>query len=297
MEAIASLSNALAGIVDAVGPSVVRVEARHRLPASGIIWAADGVIVTAAHVIEHDEHIRVGLADGQAVPAMLVGRDPTTDVAALRVEASNLRPPVWSEPHAGRAGHLVLSLGRPGRTIRATLGMLSAVADNWQAPSGAQIDRYLQTDTRLAPGFSGGPLADATGNVLGMNTSGLLRRAALTVPVPTLRRVVETLLTHGRMRRGYLGIGAHPVRLPVGLRADSGQQTGLLLVSVEPDSPAERAGLLLGDVILGLGEAKIHHLNDLTGLLTDEWIGQPIPARILRSGTLKDLTIEVGERR
>jgi len=130
MESIVSLSNALAAIVDAVGPSVVRVEARHRLPASGIIWAADGVIVTAAHVIEHDEHIRVGLADGQAIPAMLVGRDPTTDVAVLRAEASNLRPPAWSEPHAARAGHLVLSLGRPGRTIRATLGMMSAVADN-----------------------------------------------------------------------------------------------------------------------------------------------------------------------
>ncbi len=297
MEAIANLSDTLAGIVDKVGPSVVRVEARHRLPASGTVWSADGVIVTADHAVERDEHIRIGLANGDTVSASLAGRDPTTDIAVLRADAQGLTLPEWTEPGGVRVGHLVLSLGRPGRTIRAAHGMISAVADTWRAPSGAEIDRYIQTDARLARGFSGGPLADASGKVVGLNTSGLLRWAALTVPVPTLRRVVDTLITHGRVRRGYLGIGAQPVRLPAALRQQLGQETGLLLVSVESGSPAERGGLLLGDVILSIGGTAIHHLNDLTGLLTAERIGASVPARVLRSGVMRELAVEVGERR
>jgi S1-C subfamily serine protease len=297
MEALAGLSEAFAGIVDRVGPAVVRVEARHRLPASGVVWSADGLIVTADHAVERDEHIRIGLANGDIVAATLVGRDPTTDIAVLRAEAPGLTPPEWTEPGGIRVGHLVLSLGRPGRTIRATLGMISAVADNWRAPSGAQVDRYIQTDVGLARGFSGGPLADASGRVLGVNTSGLLRWASLTVPVPTLRRVVDTLLAHGRIRRGYLGIGAQPVRLPQGLRAQLGQNTGLLLVSVESDSPAERGGLLLGDVILSLGGMAVLHHDDLMSLLAADRIGTNVPARILRGGGVKELAVEIGERR
>ena len=297
MEALATLSNTLAGMVDTVGPSVVRVEARHRLPASGIVWSADGIVVTADHAVERDEHIRVGLASGESVGAALVGRDPTTDIAVLRAEVQDLTPPEWTEPGGVRVGHLVLSLGRPGRTIRARLGMISAVADNWRAPSGAQIERYIQSDAGPARGFSGGPLVDASGEVVGLNTSGLLRWASLTVPVPTLRRVVDTLLTHGRVRRGFLGIGAQPVRLPPGLRQQLGEETGLLLVSVEPDSPAGRGGLLLGDVILSLGGVAVHHHDDLTGLLTADRIGTTLPARILRGGAVKELAVEVGERR
>ncbi len=297
METITSLSNTLSGIVDKVGPSVVRVEARHRLPASGTVWSADGVIVTADHAVERDEHIRIGLAGGDTISATLVGRDPTTDVAVLRAESQGLTLPEWTEPGGVRVGHLVLSLGRPGQTIRAALGMISAVTDTWRAPSGAQIDRYIQTDARLARGFSGGPLVDASGKVVGLNTSGLLRWAALTVPVPTLRRVVDTLITHGRVRRGYLGVGAQPVRLPAPVQQQFGQETGLLLVSVEPGSPAERGGLLLGDVILSIGGIVIHHLNDLTGLLTAERIGAGVPVRILRSGAARELAVEVGERR
>ncbi len=297
MEAIVSLSNTLAGIVDKVGPSVVRVEARHRLPASGTVWSADGIIVTADHAVERDEHIRIGFANGETASAALIGRDPTTDIAVLRAESQGLILPEWTEPGGVRVGHLVLSLGRPGRTVRATLGMISAVADAWRAPSGAQIDRYIQTDARLARGFSGGLLADTSGKVVGLNTSGLLRWASLAVPVPTLRRVVDMLITHGRVRRGYLGIGAQPVRLPAPLQQQLGQETGLLLVSVESGSPAERGGLLLGDVILSIGGVIIHHLNDLTGLLTAERIGASVPARILRSGVARELAVEVGERR
>jgi len=297
VEAMTSLSNTLAGIVDKVGPSVVRVEARHRLPASGTVWSADGVIVTADHAVVRDEHIRIGLAGGETVSAVLIGRDPTTDIAVLRADSRGLTLPEWTEPGGVRVGHLVLSLGRPGQTIRATLGMISAVADTWRAATGAQIDRYIQTDVRLARGFSGGPLVDESGKVVGLNTSGLLRWAALTVPVPTMRRVVDTLITHGRVRRGYLGIGAQPVRLPAPLQQQLGQEMGLLLVSVEPGSPAERGGLLLGDVILTIGGVVIHHLSDLTSVLIAERIGVSVQARILRSGAVRELAVEVGERR
>jgi serine protease DegQ len=297
VELLSNLSAALAGIVEATGPSVVRVEARRRFPASGTVWAADGLVVTADHAVEHEEHIRVGLADGRLLAATLVGRDPTTDIALLRVEAGALAPAAWGDPAAARAGHLVVSLGRPGRAVRARLGMLSAVADNWRAPSGAEIGRYLEVDTGPSPGFSGGFAVNAAGKALGLQTSALVRRASLVVPVTTLRRVVETLLTYGRVRRGYLGIGAQPVRLPARLREDLGQDAGLLLVSVEPGSPAEESGLLLGDVILGFGGDKTHHLQDLMRLLGADRIGIPMPLRILRGGVMREASIVIGERK
>lgn len=296
MELLTNLSAALAGIVEATGPSVVRVEARRRFPASGTVWAADGLIVTADHAVEHDEHIRVGLDDGPSLAGTLVGRDPTTDIALLRVDARALAPVSWGDPAAARAGHLVLSLGRPGHAVRARLGMLSAVADNWRAPSGAEIGRYLEIDARPSPGFSGGFAVTAAGEALGLVTSALVRRASLVVPVTTLRRVVDTLLTYGRVRRGYLGIGAQPVRLPARLRDDLGQDAGLLLVSVEPGSPAEDSGLSLGDVILGIGGDTIQHPQDLMPLLGADRIGIPMPLRILRGGVARDASIVVGER-
>ena len=296
MELLSNLSGALAGIVEATSPSVVRVEARRRFPATGTVWAAEGLIVTADHAIEHEEHIRVGLPDGRSVAATLVGRDPTTDIALLRAETDGLAPAAWGDPASARTGHLVLSLGRPGRAVRARLGVLSAVADNWRAPSGAEIGRYLEVDTGPAPGFSGGPATNAAGDALGMQTSALLRRASLVVPVTTLRRVVDTLLTYGRVRRGYLGIGAQPVRLPGRLREELGQEAGLLLISVEPGSSAEGAGLLLGDVILGFGGGRIYHLQDLMGLLGADRIGTAMPVRILRGGVVREMSVVVGER-
>ncbi|MDR7550337.1 MAG: trypsin-like peptidase domain-containing protein [Armatimonadota bacterium] len=296
VSSVVDLSRALAGIAEAVGPSVVRVEARGRLPASGIVWSPEGLVVTADHVIEDDEHIRVGLPDGAVAGATLAGRDATTDLAVLRADARGLRPAVWTDPDRARVGHLVVSLGRPGRTARAALGMLTAVAEAWRGPGGAIIDRYLQIDRRLPPGFSGGPLADGDGAVLGLTTAGLLRDAVLAIPAPTVRRVVETLLAHGRIPRGYLGIGAQPVRLPAGLRQALGQESGLLAVSVEPGSSAERAGLQLGDVLLRLGETTVRHPGDLMAMLGAERIGATLVARLLRGGTVQEVAVTVGER-
>jgi len=238
------LSDALAAAVEAMGPAVVQVEARRRLPASGVVWSSDGIIVTAHHVVRRDENISVGLSDGKTVPAALVGRDPTTDLAVLRAQTAGLTPPAWADPESLQVGHLVLALGRPSRTVQATLGIVSALGQDWRTPAGGRLDRYLQTDVVMYPGFSGGPLVDASGQVLGLNTSALLRGISLTVPGSTLRQVVETLLAHGRVRRGYLGIAAQPVRLPEAVAKSIGQETGLLLVRAVASSPAEKGGLL-----------------------------------------------------
>jgi S1-C subfamily serine protease len=311
-EILQDLSDALAATVKAAGSSVVRVEARRRLPASGIVWSSDGVIVTAYHVIERDENISVGLPDGQSVPATLVGRDPTTDLAVLRAQVltpsgaqapttSGAQVPSLTQPTLANldnlhVGHLVLALGRPGRTAQATLGIVSALGESWRTPAGGQIDRYLQTDVVMYPGFSGGPLVDAAGQVLGLNTSALLRGIGLTVPAPTLSEVVQTLLTHGRVRRGYLGVGAQPVRLPAGLGQQLGQETGLLLVSVEPGSPADQGGLLLGDTIVAFDEQPVRHMDDLLALLSSDRVGETMPVRIVRSGQVQELKVVVGER-
>ena len=296
-EILSSLSDELAQVVAGAGPVAVRVEARRRLSASGIVWSTDGTIVTALHAVERDENISVGLPDGGTIPATLVGRDPTTDVAVLRVAATDLAATTWSDVDNARVGHLVLALGRPGGSVMATLGVISALDETWRTPAGGQIYRYLQTDVVMYPGFSGGPLVDATGRVLGLNTSALLRGIALAVPSSTLRRVVESLLSHGRIRRGYLGIGAQPVRLPEALTQEFSQETGLLVFSVAPDSPAEKGTLLLGDIIVALDGHPTRHLDDLLTRLNGDSVGAKLPVRIVRGGQGQKLVVTIGERK
>jgi S1-C subfamily serine protease len=294
-EILSGLSQALAETVAAAGPYTVRVEGRDRTPASGILWSGDGVIVTAHHVLERDEEISVGLADGSTLPATLVGRDPTTDLSVLRVQASGLPAPVRAEADGLRVGHLALALGRPGRNVRATLGIVSALGQSWRTPAGGTLDRYLQTDLAMYPGFSGGPLVDVSGAVVGLNSSALLRGVTITVPVGTIDRVAQSLLAHGRVRRGYLGIGTQPVRLPEATARQVGQDTGLLLVSVEPGSPAERGRLFLGDVLVSLAGQPVRHLDDLFTLLSADRVGHPVPVRLLRGGQVQELSVTVGE--
>lgn len=296
MTVLANISDDLSRLVSDRAPSVVRVEARHRAPSSGVVWSSDGVIITADHSVERDDEIRIGLPTGDTVSATLAGRDPSTDVAVLRADTAGLAPAAWADGAAAKVGHLVLALGRPGKTIRARLGVMSALGDAWRAPTGGEFDRYLETDVGMAFGFSGGLLLDASGGALGMNTAGLLRRTAVAVPAATLRRVVEALLAHGRMRRGYLGIGAHPVRLPGAMRDQLGQRTGVIVISVEPGSPADRSGIVLGDVIVALAGTPVRHLDDVVSGLGADSIGSPIPVRLLRAGAILDLSVTVTER-
>jgi S1-C subfamily serine protease len=256
------------------------------------------MIVTANHVVRRDENLRVGLPDGETVSAALIGRDPTTDLAVLQAEASGLSAPIWTPAQATtmQVGYLVVALGRPGRTVQATLGIVSALGDSWRTPIGGVIDRYMQTDVLMYPGFSGGPLVDVSGQVMGLNTSAILRGISLTVPASTVSKVVEGLLIHGRVRRGYLGVSTQLVRLPPALAEELEQETGLLLVSVEPDSPADEGGLVLGDTIVAFDGSSVRQHDDLLALLNADRVDQTALLRIIRSGQVQELEVTVGER-
>jgi S1-C subfamily serine protease len=294
-EILSNLSDALAAAVETAGKSVVRVEGRRRLPASGVVWSADGVVVTAHHVVEQDENIEIGLADGSSIKATVAGRDPTTDIAVLRARANGLTPASWADPGDLKVGHLVLALGRPGETVMATFGIVSALSKDWRMPTGGKLDYYLQTDVVMYPGFSGGPLVDVAGRALGLNSSALLRGISITVPATDLRSTVETLLAHGRVRRGYLGVGAQVVRLPAPLASQLNQETGLLLGSVEAGSPAEHAGLFMGDTIVALDGQPVRHLDDLLALLSGDRFDKAAPARIVRGGQVMEVSVVIGE--
>jgi S1-C subfamily serine protease len=312
-DALSSLSEALVGAVDAASPSIVRVEARRRLPASGIVWSADGVIVTSNHVVERDEGIEIGLHGGQVVSATLVGRDPSTDIAVLRADSKGLTAAAWSDD--ARVGHLVLALGRPGPQVQATLGVVSALGEaRTESPSPRRerrgrrghfgdvrmslgdLSQFIQTDVVMYPGFSGGPLVGANGQVLGLNSSGLMPGISLTVRTNTIRRVVETLLAHGRIRRGYLGVGVQPARLPEKLAEELDQETGALVVSVEPGSPADQGGLFLGDTIVSLDGQAVADLDDLLASLNGDHVGKAVAIRIVRGGQVQEVRATIGER-
>jgi len=294
---LTQISEDLASLVKNLDPSLVRVEARRRLPATGMIWSADGLILTAHHVVTKPEGIRVGLSDSRTVDARLIGRDPTTDLALLQVQEQGLVPPAWADPDGTdlSVGHLVVALGRPGRTVRAALGVISALGDPWRSPGGGWIDRYLHIDMVMYPGFSGGPLVNAAGQVVGLNTSALLRNMSVTVPVATMHRVGAMLRDHGRIRRGFLGVSTQPVRLPANIVAQLGQETGLLLTAVEPGSPAEQGGLVLGDTLVGLDGTGMRQHDDLIAFMAPDRIGKTVSVQLLRGGQLQGLPVVIGE--
>ncbi|GIK56124.1 MAG: PDZ domain-containing protein [Chloroflexi bacterium] len=292
---LVDLSNQFAEVVKSAGQSVVRVEGRRRIPASGIVWSADGLIITASHVVARDEGIRVGLADGNSLDAALVGRDPSTDLAVLRVDAT-LTPLAEANKQDVAVGNLVLALARPGRSVQVAWGIISALGDSWRTGGGGIIDRYVQTDLVMYPGFSGGPLVGADGSLLGLNTSALARGVSVAAPTMTLARVADTLLAHGRIRRGYLGVSTQRVHLPEALRGTVGQKRGLLVVSVETDSPAEKGGLTLGDTIVAVAGIAVQNHDDLLAALSGDKIGTAVPLTILRGGQVQTQEVVVGER-
>ena len=291
-----SLSADLANAVENAGKSLVRIEARRRQTATGIVWSADGLIVTAHHVVERDDNIRAGLPDGTVVAAQLVGRDPTTDIAVLRVQAEGLTPATWAEPETVRVGQLVLAVGRPDAAPQASLGVVNVLDDAWRTMAGGTVDAYVQTDVVMFPGFSGGALVGANGAFIGMNSSLLARGASVTLPAVTLRRVADSLKVHGRVKRGFLGVNAQGVRLPVTLAESLDQETGLLLAAVESGAPAEAAGMMVGDILVTLDGQPVRHMDDLMALLSSDRVGKAVPVRVVRGGQVTDSTVTIGER-
>jgi S1-C subfamily serine protease len=295
-EVLQSLSNALAASVETVSASLVRVDARRRFGATGIVWSADGVIVTANHVVERDDNITVALPNGQIATATLVGRDPSTDLAVLRIQnAPTLTVPTWGEPGELKVGHIVLAIGRFEERSMATMGIVSALESGARLPAGMQIDTLLQTDVVMYPGFSGGPLVGVDGKIYGLNSSGLMRGVSMAIPVPTLRRVVTTLVTHGKVKRGYLGVGVQFVRLPEGLAKELSQETGLLAMSVEPNGPANGV-LFMGDTVVGIAGKPVRDPEDLIGALSSDLIGKQTSVRIVRGGQTQEVQVTIGER-
>ena len=293
---LTELSAALATAVSQADSGIVRVEGRRRLGATGIVWSAEGLILTANHVVRQDEGLSVGLPDGSRVAASLVGRDPSTDLAVLKAEASGLTPLTEGNKQELGVGNLVLALGRPGRTVQATLGIVSALGEGWRTRLGGQIDRYLQTDVVMYPGFSGGPLVDAAGQLIGLNTSALGRGVSLTIPTPTLARVADALQAHGRVQRGYLGVSTQRVHLPDDLKAELEQKRGLLVVSVEKESPAAKAGLTMGDTLVSFADNAVQSHDDLLALLAGDVVGTAVSAKFVRGGQVHTTEITVAAR-
>ena len=290
---LAALSRRVADLTTERAAHVVRVEGRHRGPASGVVWSSDGLVLTTHHALERDEEIEIGLPSGETAAAELVGRDPTTDLALLRVSGGLSAAP-WSDEPV-RAGELVVALARPGRSPRAALGLVARASGEFRGAGGGRIDRWLETSLPLAPGLSGALVLGAPGAGVGIATAGLVRGAAMIVPPATLRRVTAALVAHGAVRRGFLGVTTIPIRLG-GAAPRAGQAAGLLVSSVEEGSPADRAGVLLGDALLALGGEPVRHAGDLLPLLEEDRIGQPVSVRLLRAGEVRELSVTVGAR-
>jgi S1-C subfamily serine protease len=293
---LTQLSSRIAALAAEAARHVVRVEGRRRGPASGLAWSPDGVVIAPHHALPRDEGIEVGLPAGEVAAAEVVGRDPTTDVAVLRVRAALAPAPFPADDAPFAAGELVLAVSRPGKSPRVALGLLSRAAGEFRAAGGGRVDRFLETTLELHPGFSGGLVLRADGTAAGLATSGLVRGAAMVLPAATLRRVVAALLAHGEIRRGYLGLATFPVALPPALRDATGEEVALLVSRVEPESPAARAGILLGDAVLSFGGEAMQDPGELLALLGEERIGDTVAVRLLRGGEVRDVQVTVGVR-
>ncbi len=293
---LSSLSDELVSLVAQVEKSVVQVDARDRQTASGVVWSAEGLIVTADHVVQREEGLRVGLPDGRTVNATLVGRDPNTDLALLKAEATGLTAATWGDVAEPGVGQLILAVARPSGKPMATIGVVSAFSSA-STRRGQSID-VIQTDVTLYPGFSGGALVDARGQIVGLNSSALARGVSTAIGVGTVRRVLGALATTGRVKRGYLGVGLQPVPLPTGIQQALGreQATGLLALGVEPNSPADLGGVILGDIFVAVAGRPVTDMEELQHELGGDRVGQATPFQIVRGGQVQTVQVTIGER-
>ena len=293
MQTLVSLSNDLASAVERAARAVVTVHARPRLPSTGVLWRS-GFIVTADHTVRLESDIRVTWTDGHTAPATLVARDPGTDLAVLRVSEADRPAAELGDSGALRVGHLALAVGYGPR---ASWGVISAAGGAWRTWRGGDVDRLLRVDLVLYPGFSGGPLVEAGGAVVGIVTSGLSRQLELAVPASTVSRVLDELTTRGRVSRGYLGVGLQPVALTEAFkRLAPGADMGLMVVSLETEGPAARAGLLLGDVLTALEGTPLHDPGDVTAGIAGRPVGSAVRVSLIRAGSPLDVTVTLGER-
>jgi len=275
-----ALSSEFASAIDRAGLSVVAVHARRRIPSSGVQWRP-GIIVTADHTVEKDEEISVTLPDGRRVPATLAGRDPSTDIAILKIDAGNLAVAEKADGAAAKAGHLLLAAGRTAEgATRAASAMVGVTGPAWRTWQGGQLDLTIRLDRRLHPNLSGGPSLDDQGRVLGINTSGLSRLASVVIPASTVERVSAELENKGHIGRAYLGVGMQPARLSSKVRESLRleNEIGVLIAGVEADGPADKAGVMIGDVLVALDGKPINALRGVQSYLIGGQVGKTLKA-------------------
>ncbi|RCJ18334.1 LuxR family transcriptional regulator [Nostoc sp. ATCC 43529] len=298
MSSLLALSNSLADTVEQAGSAVVAVNAGKRISPSGIHWR-NGIIITSDESLGRYEEIAITLSDGVTRPVSFLGHDPSTDIAVFQLQNHQLPVVQIGDATNLKIGHLVLGLARGSQgDLRAAMGAVSVVTGAWRSMSGGNIDQFIRPDINFYPGFAGGPLVDAAGYIVGMNTSGR-RGTVLTIPAATIDRVVNQLLTKGHISRGYLGVGMQPVRLPSNLKTalNLPTATGVIVVNVEPSGPADNAGLLLGDVLVTFDGIAVSDTDDVLALLNNsDRIGKLVNVQLVRGGALVNLDILIGER-
>jgi S1-C subfamily serine protease len=290
-----ALDQALAAAVAAAAPSVVHVSRGHG-GGTGIVWDDDLVISTSFHT---PDRTTVGIAKPDGTlderDAEVIGRDPGSDIALLRVTGGGLAKATFRDLGSLAVGNLALAIGRPGRTARASLRSVGVLGGAVRTPHGGKLDHYIESDRQIPRGFAGGPLIDADGAVIGMNTRTLMRGADIAVPVATLRRVVDELKVHGGVRRGYLGVGAYPATLPAALQQLVGRDHGALVASVEDGGPAATAGILVGDIIVDVDGTPITGPDSLRLTLGDR-PGAQVKITVLRGGAKQEIAVTLGSK-
>ena len=290
-----TLSNQMADAVERISAALVVVNGRQRQPASGVVYAQD-VILTANHVLERADQITVQTHDKRTLSAQVIGRDAATDLAVLRVANLGLQPAQAAEEQA-RVGQLVIALGRnPTDGPMASVGIVSTVSGPLRTERGGTLERYIRTDAIPYPGFSGGPLIDAAGRIVGVLTTGLIDGIPLAIPLNIAAQIADTLTSQGVVKRGYLGISSQLIELPTAQRAGRDNEHGLLIIKVEEKSPAQQAGVLIGDILLTLDGHALKDAEDLHLVLSGERVGKTIPLEVIRGDALQTLNITVGQR-
>ena len=289
-----AFSESLAQIVADVGNSIVAVNGQ-RFPCSGICWR-EGLIVTSDENIKRTEGITITLPNGETAPVTLLGRDQSTDTAIFKTEADLPVAPKGSESEL-KVGHLAIAIGRNSeRGLSVAQGIIGTLGDSWRSSLGGYIDRFIRLDINFYPASGGSALVNAAGQVIGFNTTGP-RRSILTIPAATVDRVVEQLLETGHLNRGYLGVAMQPVILPNSLAEEISLETegGLMIVSVEADSPAQQAGIILGDILITIEGTAIKRLRDIQTYLEPQNVGKTIKIGLIRGGELKNVSLTVGD--
>jgi S1-C subfamily serine protease len=291
---LVAFSDHAAALVERAAGSIVAVHGGGRRSSSGIHWRA-GIIVTAEEALERDEEIKITLPGGRLVEASLAGRDPTTDVAVLRFQPDGLAAAQTADAAALRAGHLVLAIGNHQGAPIASLGMVAIAGGAWHSRRGGAIDSLIRLDMGLSAAAEGGALLDTRGRVVGMAVLGP-RRRVLAIPTSTIERVVDQLLAKGHVFRGYLGAGLQPVRLGREAEDAPGSGRGILVVSLDPDGPATRAGLMVGDIVTAWNAKPVDRVREVMRWLSPDSVGQTVELGLLRGGAPTALKIVIGER-